>query len=401
MYRICTGHLSKELFENRQMIFVSGPRQVGKTTLANQLLQNTTGSYFNWDNSDHRQTLLSGMEAIAEKAKLNQLVSEKPLIVFDELHKFRDWKNWLKGFFDTYENKVNILVTGSARMDIFRKGGDSLMGRYFHYRLHPLSLFECANVKPTNSILQKIQKPKSSSLSQLLSFGGFPEPFLKADNQFSNRWQKMRSHQLIFEDIRDATQVREIAQLEILTNLLAQQSGQVVRYNTLANQIRVSVDTIRRWFDVLESFYFCFRVRPWFNNISTALRKDPKTYLWDWSQLKDKGARHENLIASHLLKAVHWWNDRGFGDFDLFYLRTKDRKEVDFLITQNGSPWFLVEVKSSVNQPISKHLAWAQEKTKARHAFQVCMDLPFVNGDCFELETPSKIPVESFLMRLI
>jgi len=183
--------------------------------------------------------------------------------------------------------------------------------------------------------------------------------------------------------------------------LLCSQSGQVTRYSTLAKQVRVSVDTIRRWLTVLESFYHCFRIRPWHSNIAASLRKEPKTYLWDWSQVVDRGARNENFVASHLLKAVHWWTDTGIGQFDLYYLRTKDQKEVDFLVTQDGKPWFLVEVKSSANQTMNKHLYWAQQKTGAQHAFQVVMDLPFVDADCFAFEEPVKIPVESLLMLLV
>jgi len=164
--------------------------------------------------------------------------------------------------------------------------------------------------------------------------------------------------------------VQEIKQLQILSELLRQQSGQVTRYSTLAKQICVSVDTIRRWLDVLESFYYCYRIRPWYRNITTALRKDPKTYLWDWSQNPNPGARTENLIASHLLKAVHWWNDSGLGDYELFYLRTKDQKEVDFLITENSQPWFLVEVKNSAKQDLNNTWPGSRIKPKPNTRFR-------------------------------
>lgn len=401
MKRIYTQALAKELLEHRQMLFVSGPRQVGKTTLAYDLLNSAQDHYFNWDNAGHRQLILSGVDKVARQAGLDQLHAQPPVLAFDELHKYKDWKNWLKGFFDQYEKQVHILVTGSARMDIFRKGGDSLMGRYFHYRMHPLSLRELSAGFDASVLLQAVRQPEKKALTQLLKFGGFPEPFLQANTRFSNRWQKLRQQQLIYEDIRDASQVQEIAQLEILAQLLSRQSGQVTRYSTLAKQIRVSVDTIRRWLTVLEGFYYCYRVRPWYNNITTALRKEPKTYLWDWSRITDKGARNENFVASHLLKAVHWWTDLGFGQYELHYLRTKDQKEVDFLVSKDGKPWFLVEVKSAANQPINKHLGWFQEKTGAQHAFQLVMDLPYVDADCFATEKPTKVPVESLLMRLV
>ena len=400
MKRNYTQPFLNELLKQRQMLFVSGPRQVGKTTLAREII-NTQDYYLDWDSPDHRQIILSGPNQTATYLGLDQLQKRPPVIAFDELHKFKDWKNWLKGFFDLYENQAHILVTGSARMDIFRKGGDSLMGRYFHYRMHPLSLREVTTGISSERTIQITQAPEKQTLQQLLKFGGFPEPFLKAEQRFYKRWQKLRQQQLIYEDIRDASQVQEIAQLEILAQLLAQQSGQVTRYSTLAKQIQVSVDTIRRWITILESFYYCYRVRPWYENITTALRKDPKTYLWDWSQVTDKGARYENFVASHLLKAVHWWTDMGFAQYELHYLRTKDHKEIDFLVSKDGKPWFLVEVKSAASRAINKHLGWFQKKTGAQHAFQLAMDLPYVNADCFAQKQPVKIPVESFLMQLI
>jgi len=286
-------------------------------------------------------------------------------------------------------------------MDIFRKGGDSLMRRYFHYRMHPLSLREIEGSVDLDVKLQELKKPKKISLQQLLRFGGFPESYLKANQRFTNRWSAFRQQQLIREDIRDGSKIHEIAQLEILAELLRKQSGDVTRYSTLGKQIRVSIDTIRRWLDVLEGYYYCYRIRPWYKNIATALRKEPKTYLWDWSKIDDKGKRHENFVASQLLKYVHWLTDLGYGDYQLHYLRTKDQKEVDFIVTENNQPWFLVEVKSSSSQPLNKYLKWFQNKTKAKHAFQVVMDLPFVNVDCFKKLDPIKVPVESLLMKLV
>lgn len=393
--------LMEQLISQRQMIFLSGPRQVGKTTLAQSINQENNGYYLNWDYIADRQKILAGAETIVEHVGLDQLKATPTLIVFDELHKYKHWKNWLKGFFDYYEDKTHILVTGSARMDIFRKGGDSLMGRYFHYRMHPLSLREVTLMPDVSSVLQDLVQPDKQLIEQLLMFGGFPEPYTKSSRSFSNRWQKLRQQQLIYEDIRDVGHIQEIAQLEVLASILKNQAGQVCKYSTLAKQISVSVDTIRRWMDTLESFYYCYRIRPWYKNMTTALRKEPKTYLWDWSQIKDQGAKHENFIASHLLKAVHWWNDLGLGEFDLCYLRTKDQKEADFLVVKDNKPWFLVEVKMSSKQPLNKHLKWFKEKTGAKHAFQVCMDLDYVDVDCFENNSILKVPVANLLMKLV
>lgn len=383
------------------MLFVSGARQVGKTTVVKKIINNHPNNYFNWDNLKHREFIMQGGDSIIAKTGADQLSNQLPIIVFDELHKYKDWKNWLKGFFDLYEKQLQIIVTGSASMDVFRKGGDSLMGRYFHYRMHPLSLREVSITLDLETKLQKLTQPKADTLSKLLQFGGFPEPFLKANQRFSNRWSKLRQQQLIREDIRDGSRIQEIAQLEILAELLRQQSGDVTRYSTLAKQIRVSIDTIRRWLNVLEGYYYCYRIRPWYRNITTSLRKEPKTYLWDWSKIDDVGKRHENFVASHLLKFTHWLTDLGFGDYQLHYLRTKDQKEVDFIVTENNQPWFLVEVKTSSSQALNKHLKWFQNKTKARHAFQVVMDSPFVDANCFEHTQPIKVPVESLLMQLV
>lgn len=406
MKRFYTNTLQNELLTQRQMLFVSGPRQVGKTTLAKAIVEQQHGQYYNWDNRQHRQWILQSVSNSTDAELLNQigvheLRTQRTVVAFDELHKYKDWKNYLKGLFDLYEQQLAVLATGSARMDIFRKGGDSLMGRYFHYRMHPLSLREISAPHTAGQLLQDLQRPGSAALEQLRRFGGFPEPFLKADTRFYNRWQQLRQQQLIFEDIRDTNTVQDIAHLDVLATLLREQSGQVIRYSTLANQINVSVDTIRRWVTLLESFYYAFRVRPWFQNLASALRKEPKIYLWDWSQVKDIGARHENLIASHLLKAVHWWTDHGLGDYQLHYLRTKDQKEVDFLVSRDNQPWLLVEVKSSASQAINKNLHWFQAQLGAEHALQIVMDLPYVEADCFAAGKPIKVPAETFLMRLV
>lgn len=406
MKRFYTDAIETDLLQQRQMLFVSGPRQVGKTTMARTLSEQQQGNYYNWDNRQHRQWILESARNSTDAELLNQLgvyelKDQRKVAVFDELHKYKDWKNYLKGLFDLYEHQLALLVTGSARMDIFRKGGDSLMGRYFHYRMHPLSLREIIGSFDRSTLLQAPQKPPADALEQLLQFGGFPEPFVQANTRFYNRWQQLRQQQLIYEDIRDMNQIQAIDQLDVLASLLQAQSGQVVRYSTLANHINVSVDTIRRWMTVLDSFYYSFRIRPWYQNITTALRKEPKVYLWDWSQISDPGARHENLVASHLLKATHWWTDNGWGNYQLHYLRTKDQKEVDFLVSKDNQPWFLVEVKSAASASLSKHLSWFQQQTGAPHAFQVVMDQPYAEADCFAMDKPMKVPVATLLMRLV
>lgn len=403
MERYYHAILAHELTEHRQMAFVSGARQVGKTTLAKQISQHFQPTlYLNWDDLEHRQIILAKTASLIDQLGLNQLSTHTPLLVLDEIHKYPHWKQFLKGLFDRFAGQLAILITGSARLDIFKAGGDSLMGRYFNYRLHPVTVAEL--IDPQWKPEKWIQAPRALNLNlynNLYQFGGFPEPLLKANPHFYHRWRRLRRQQLVREEIREVAKVQEIAQLEMLVVLLEKQAGQVTKYTTLAKQLQVSIDTVRRWLNVLEGFYYCYRIRPWYQNITTALRKEPKTYLWDWSSIFDNGAKAENFVASHLLKAVHAWTDIGIGEFELYYLRTKDQKEVDFLVTQDHTPWLLVEVKTAMQAALNPHLAWFQAKTGAKHAFQVTMAADFVQADCFQKTVPIKVPARTFLSQLL
>ena len=340
-------------------------------------------------------------KAIAEQVGLQELSAEKPILIFDEIHKFGKWKNFLKGFFDLYEKVSRIIVTGSARLNVYKRGGDSLMGRYFYYRIHPLSVAEI--VSPTLIEAEIRAKPMPISdddWKALLKHGGFPEPFVQRSENFSRRLQSIRKDQLFREDIRDGTRIQELAQLELLAELLRKQAAQAMDYQSLAKKVGVSADTIRRWIEVLKSFYYCFSIQPWSKNIARSLLKEPKLYLWDWSLIEEEGHRNENLVASHLLKAVHFWTDRGMGDYGLYYLRTKDQREVDFIVTKNKKPWFIVEVKTKA-KGLSPELFRFQEETGVPHAFQVAFDLPFVDKNCFEEKGPILVPARTFLAQLV
>lgn len=402
MYRYLLDDLAAHYRDHRQMVFLSGPRQVGKTTLARTLGEQFSPShYFNWDDPAHRELILKGQEAIARHAGLDRLQTHLPLCVFDELHKYRHWRNFLKGFFDQYENNSRILVTGSASLATFKKGGDSLMGRYFPYTLHPVSVAECTKSNPLDSVLRKPSQIDDDKWNALWRFGGFPEPFLKAEQRFYNRWRKLRTEQLFREDLRDLTRIQELGQVEFLAELLRQHAGQLTTYAYLAKTVRVSMDTVRRWISTLEALYYCFTVKPWHRNVARALRKEPKYFLWDWSQVESPGARAENLVASALLKAVHWWTESGLGDFDLHFVRDKQKREVDFLVSRDQQPWFLVEVKSSGGAELSDSLRYFQKQTKAAHAFQVAMGMEFVDRDCFEQSKPLIVPGKTFLSQLV
>ncbi len=387
--------LLKDHFQNsNQMAFIVGPRQVGKTTTCRAY--DTKHTYINWDNDEDRQIILQGSKALINKIR----PSMGATIVFDELHKYPNWKNFLKGFYDTYaKNNAKIIVTGSARLDIYKKGADSLMGRYFSYRMHPLSIAELVH---SNYSIKEIRTPKIISdkdFNTLLEYGGFPDPFLKGNTRFYNKWKQLRKQLLFREDIRDLTKIYEIGQVEVLAEILTSQATQLCNYAALARKIRASENSIRKWINTLESLYFCFSIRPWKNNISRSLIKEPKIFLWDWSLLNDAGAQNENFIASHLLKAVHWWQDNGLGEYSLHYLRTKDKREVDFIVTKNKKPWFLVEVKTA-KTALSKELEYFQEKTNAKHAFQVTINEKYVNKDCFGISNPAIVPAITFLSQL-
>jgi hypothetical protein len=400
MKRIYQQLIAQHLADLRQMVFLMGPRQVGKTTLSHESAVGLNPLYLSRDNPTDKLLFIEGPEAVAKQAGLEEVLGFLPVLIFDEIHKFGKWKNFLKVFFDFYEKKTKIIVTGSARLNIYKRGGDSLMGRYFYYRIHPLSVAEI--VSPT-MIEEEIRPPSPISQNDweaLLEHGGFPEPFIQRSKAFSRRLKALRKEQLFKEDIRDSTRIQELGQLELLAELLRLQAAESMDYQSLANKVRVSVDTVRRWLEVLKSFYYCFSIHPWSKNISRSLIKEPKLYLWDWSLIDDEGHRNENIVASHLLKAIHFWTDRGLGEYGLYYLRTKDKIETDFLVTKNKKPWFLVEVKTKA-RGISPALYHFQKETGAPHAFQVAFDLPFVSKNCFDEKGPILVPAQTFLSQLV
>lgn len=402
MKRVYEILLEEHLAHYRQMVFLSGPRQVGKTTTSlTASSENPRHYYFNWDNEDHRALIIKGPKAIAHEAKLDEVQKTLPILVFDEIHKYRNWKRFLKGFFDTYEKKCRILVTGSARLDIYKRGGDSLMGRYFLYHIHPLSIREIIDPSLPSKEIQKPCEINSFDYEALLKYGGFPEPYLKRNNTFFNRWKRLRFEQLFREDIRDLSNIQELSQIQLLAEILQQEASHSLNYSSLAAKIKVSAPTLQRWIGLLKNLYFCFTIQPFSKNLSRSLIKEPKIYLWNWAIIEDQGARLENFVASHLYKAVQFWTDRGLGEFDLYYLRDKEKREVDFLVTKNKKPWFLVEAKSSGSKGISRWLYYFKEKLNVPHAFQIGFDLPFVDQDCFEINEPVIVPAKTFLSQLI
>ena len=367
-------HLVEDHFvTNRQMAFLSGPRQIGKTTLAEMLLPKA--KYYNYDRTDDAVRLGRGADSIAADLGLDAPAMAKCGVIFDEIHKFSKWKRFLKGFFDVYGADLNIAVTGSARLNVYKRGGDSLMGRYFPYRIHPLSVGEV--VDGPLGLEDEFRNPvkvNEETIRLLLRFGGFPEPFLRGNERFYNRWKNARKDLVFHEDLRDLSKVQDIRGVRALSELLAARVSGGINYSGLATDLQVAPDTVKAWIGLLESVYEVYSIRPWFTNVANSIRKQPKVYFWDWSSVAEGGMRNENFIASHLYKSVQWWVDSGLGDYELFYVRDKQQREVDFLIAKNGTPYMLVESKTSMDEPLSPALTHFQGVLKVPYAFQVAVE---------------------------
>ena len=375
--RYLERHILEDLKE--KMVFISGPRQVGKTTLAKEAgEQHFPGNYayLNWDNRQDRKNILS-----------ESFPADKGLFIFDEIHKYKSWKNYLKGEYDKYKSKFSILVTGSARMDIYRKGGDSLLGRYHSYCLHPFSLGELlgrqADYLPFGKLVFSDKRKECAQLLEtLLKFGGFPEMFSRQSERALRRWHNERLDRLVKEDIRDIENLRDISALQILVELLPNKVGSLFSLNSLREDLKVTHKTISLWVEILERFYYHFRIYPFQNSRIKSLRKEPKIYLWDWSDIKDEAVRFENMAASHLLKFCDYLLDVEGYKARLYYLRDKEQREVDFIVTIEDKPWFCVEVKTSLRD-ISHSLRYFANRIKIPFVFEVVRqeDVDFIKDN--------------------
>lgn len=362
----------------RHMVFVGGPRQVGKTTLALGLLGDDATerhpAYLNWDHP-----------GVPPGLRRAELPPGQPLLVLDEIHKYARWRNLLKGIYDTEKSRLKIIVTGSARLDYYRKGGDSLAGRYRYFRLHPFSLRELS------------RKPSRTELDALLKFGGFPEPLFAQDETAHRIWRRNRISRVVREDLRDLEHVREISLVEHLTDLLPSKVGSPLSVRSLREDLQIDHKTAERWLQILENLYVCFRVSPYGPPKVRAVKKERKLYLWDWSSVEDAGPRFENLVASQLLKYCHWVEDTEGHTMELRYLRDTDRREVDFVVLKDRRPLFAVECKSG-EKAISPAIRYFAERTPIPHFYQAHLGerhyssgkvtvLPFVEL-CRELQLP-------------
>jgi hypothetical protein len=352
----------------QKMVFLAGPRQVGKSTLAREVLaSHGEGVYLSWDQAEDRKEIRRG-----------RWPGGSALIVLDELHKYRHWKRWIKGEYDKHKERLQFLVTGSARLDVYRRGGDSLQGRYHHYRLHPFSLAEAArggHAKLPTPGSELVLPPAAgkAEVEALLRFGGFPEPFLAQSERTLRRWHKERLDRFFREDVRDLEAVHDLSSLQVLADLLAERVGSLLSLNSLREDLDCSHRALTHWVEILDRLYLIFRLRPFEARSVRVLRKMPKAYFWDWSMVSDPGPRFENLIASHLLKLCHLLEDAEGHRAQLCFLRDPTGREVDFLVTCDKKPWLAVEAKRSGTE-ISRSLKYFKDRLAIPFAYQVVLE---------------------------
>jgi len=324
MERYLEKFIRKDLEE--KIVLLSGPRQVGKTTLSKQLT--THRVYLNYDASSDRRIIHA-----------QEWDRDAELVIFDELHKMKKWKSWIKGIYDTEGISPSLLVTGSARLDTYRKGGESLAGRFFYYRLHPLTVKE---------ICSYLGEKSETALDKLLKLGGFPEPYLKDSETFAKRFRRIHTDTIVREDLLDLERVRDIKSIEILIDLLRTRVGSTTSYTAIANDLQVSIHTVKHWLQILENLYIIFPVRPYHKNIARSLLKESKYYLYDTGAVEgDLGAKLENTVACALLRDLHLIEDTTGSRVALHYLRDKEKHEVDFLPVVDNRPLCMIEVKAS------------------------------------------------------
>jgi len=340
----------------RKMVFVAGPRQVGKTTMALSLLGAREG-YLNWDIAEHRERILK------------RELPATALWIFDEIHKYRSWRDWLKGVYDARSADSaddgdragrRILVTGSARLDFYRFSGDSLQGRYHLLRLLPLSVAE-------------LDLSTRGALGDLLTLGGFPEPFFRGSETEARRWSREHRNLLIREEIVSLERIQDLGNLELLALRLPELVGSLLSLNALREELQVSHKTVANWVSILERLYAIVRLLPFGHPKIRAIKKSTKHYQFDWSLVPDRAARFENLVALHLLKWVYFKQDSEGLDLELRYFRDSDGREVDFVVTENRKPVLLVEAKLSNESP-DRNLRYLKERFPEAEAWQVVLE---------------------------
>lgn len=366
-------YLKKQVIADleRKMVFVAGPRQVGKTTLARGLPGGSSG-YLNWDDPEHRERILK------------RELPRAGLWIFDEIHKYRKWRNYLKGLFDTRQPRQRILVTGSARLDFYRFGGDSLQGRYHLLRLHPFSVAE-------------LGIDGAAEFNDLLTLGGFPEPYLSGSETEARRWSRESRSRLVREDVVSLERIQDLGQLELLMLRLPELVGSPLSINAVREDLQVSHKTVATWLQVLERLYAIFRISPFGAPRVRAVKKEQKHYHFDWPVVPEMPQRFENLVASHLLKWVHYEQDAHGRDLELRYFRDTDGREVDFVVTERLKPILLVEAKWS-DTAVDRSLQYLKARFPKAEAWQISA----VGKKDYVTPTGIQVaPSVSFLSRLV
>ena len=367
MERVQSTYLFDSEINAGKMIFLSGPRQIGKTTFVLEKLKATgqVHMYFNWDDPYVPREYNRNPHFLKAKIAVEK---KRPLIAFDEIHKHKQWKNILKGLYDLHKEEARFIITGSARLDYFRQSGDSLVGRYFSYRMFPLGLSEAMGkmqrisndgelfsnkkAKELLALLHDVPlKQAKEIMQQMMLFGGFPEPFLKANKRFSVKWRRDYQSLLLYEDLRDLSRIQDIKGVEQLLLMLPDRVASPLSINALREDLQVNHRTVSNWIEALKKIYLIFSIMPWSRHISKAIKKEPKIYFYDWTLVPNKGACFENLVAVSLLRLVCRWNELGLGNYELRYVRNHQGMEVDFLIVKDRQPVALFEAKETELDP--------------------------------------------------
>ena len=340
-------YLNKQIRQDlsRKMVFIGGPRQVGKTTLAKNLQKNF--AYYNWDIPQDRRLIRA------------QEFSNEPLLIFDEIQKYKSWRNYLKGLYDQLGKNKKILVTGSAKLDIMRRGGDSLQGRYHYLRLHPLSFAE-------------LKMKNTSDLETLFELGGFPEPFLSGSKKEANRWSREYSVRFFRDEVTSIQHIQDLGNMELLFDRLPDLVANPLSLNALREDLQIAHHTVNRWLKIFELFYGIFRLPPFGAPSIRAVKKEQKHYHYDWNLISQDGPRFENMIACHLLKWVNFLEDTEGRNLELRYFRDVDLKEVDFVVLENKKPILFVECKLSDDE-VTRGLKYLNAKFPNVQAYQISL----------------------------
>lgn len=331
-----TRYLAPQIIKdlNSKMVFLGGPRQVGKTTLSQSLFKNY--AYLNWDDSDDRELILK-----------KKLPPEK-IWIFDEIHKYKKWRNYLKGLYDKNKSSHQFLITGSARLDLYRYGGDSLQGRYHFLRLHPLSFDE-------------LKSSSFADFNTLFKLGGFPEPFFGGSEIEAKRWSREYRNRILRDDISSIEKISDLGSAEMLLIRLPELVGSPLSINSLTEDLQISFKTLQRWVNIYERFYAIFRLSPVGSPKIKAVKKEQKHYHYDWTLIKDNGARFENMMACQFLKWAHYFEDTQGRDIELRYFRDKEQREVDFVFVEEGKPLLFIECKWDSHE-VTSHLKYLKAK---------------------------------------